>query len=93
MLEPKIGSPIWDCQPSPEDCCARDLTEGDYRFQLADNLRVMEDRQDREGAGRLWSSHGRRSCTQALHILEVHWDTMTAPRGDTIPAPDGGTDE
>ena len=90
MLEPKMTSPIWDCRPDPEDCWALSLTEGDHRSQLAANLRALEDRQDEEGAGQLWSTYGNRDCIHALHIMEVHGEMMPSP--DVLVLPGAGTE-
>ena len=85
MLEPKTTSPIQECQPSPEECWTRSLTDDDYLFQLAANLKVLEDQQDQEGAGQLWSNYGNRDCLHALHIMEVHGEKMPSPNAPVMP--------
>ena len=79
MTQPEMTSPIFDCQPGSDDCWVKNLPEDDYHFTLAANLKALEDHQDEEGSGQLWSTYGHRACTNALHIVEVHPELMSPP--------------
>ena len=78
-LTTENNSPIYNCQPEPGECWVRELTEDDYLFQLAANLKALEDQDDKEGGDQLWYNYGNQDCVGALHIVENHGEKMPEP--------------
>ena len=65
-------------QPNPDDCYRMThAVEYDYIFALAKLLGELEQEEDDEGLGQIWSLYGTRDCIIALHILESHQDQIS----------------